>query len=117
MTEWEVEVTDEFAAWYGTLTDQDAEDINGAVEALRSNGPNLRRPVVGAIEGSRLRNLKELCIGPFRVLFTFDPRRVAILLVGGDKTGEWKEWYLTAIPEAEALYEQHLREIRMEGAI
>ena len=116
MAAWEVEVTNEFLHWYRSLTDQDAEDINAAVETLRDHGPNLRRPVVGAIEGS-IRNLKELCVGPFRVLFAFDPRRIAILLLGGDKTGEWKEWYRTAIPEAEKLYEEHLNELMMEGVI
>jgi hypothetical protein len=50
-----------------------------------------------------------------RVLFAFDPRRTAILLVGGDKTNEWSAWYERAIPEADRLYDEHLAELREEG--
>jgi hypothetical protein len=52
-----------------------------------------------------------------RVLFAFDPRRVAILLLGGDKSGRWKAWYAEAIPAAEQLYEEHLAQLRKEGEL
>lgn len=55
--------------------------------------------------------------GALRVLFAFDPRRHAILLLGGDKSGQWNAWYRRAIPEADALYEIHLEELRAEGSI
>lgn len=55
--------------------------------------------------------------GALRVLFTFDPRRHAILLVGGDKTGRWNEWYEWAIPVADDLYDVYLEELRKEGLI
>ena len=64
--------------------------------------------------------MKELRVsrsGTLRVLFAFDPRRMAILLVGGDKSGRWRSWYRTAILEADDLYDQHLRELRDEGLI
>jgi hypothetical protein len=66
-------------------------------------------------KGSRLRGLKELRPGSsgsteIRVLFVFDPWRSAILLVGGDKSGNWTRWYRTAIPRAERLFEEYLRE-------
>jgi hypothetical protein len=52
-----------------------------------------------------------------RVLFVFDPRRVAVLLLGGSKTGSWNRWYRTAIPAADALYEAHLVTLKEEGLI
>ena len=83
-------------------------------------GPALRRPVVGDIKSSRHPNVKELRAskgGVLRVLFAFDPRRHAILLLGGDKSGDWKSWYSTAIPEADDLYDTNLQELRDEGLI
>ena len=55
--------------------------------------------------------------GALRVLFTFDQRRHAILLVGGDKTGRWNEWYEWAIPVADDLHDVYLDELRKEGLI
>jgi hypothetical protein len=52
--------------------------------------------------------------GQLRVLFAFDPRRTAILLVGGDKTNEWSAWYEHATPDADRLYDEHLAELREE---
>ena len=87
---------------------------------LAETGPGLGRPVVGAITGSRRSNMKELRVsqgGALRVLFAFDPRRHAILLLGGDKSGQWNEWYTRAIPEADVLYDVHLEELRAEGLL
>jgi hypothetical protein len=53
--------------------------------------------------------------GNLRILFAFDPRRAAILLLGGDKTGQWSSWYERTIPQADDLYDEHLRELRDEG--
>jgi len=55
--------------------------------------------------------------GNLRILFAFDPRRMAILLVGGDKTGQWREFYEEEIPKADRLYDEHLKELREEGEI
>jgi hypothetical protein len=55
--------------------------------------------------------------GHMRVLFAFDPRRMAILLIGGDKSNKWGSWYAEAIPTADELYDEHLQELRDEGAI
>lgn len=49
------------------------------------------------------------------VLYAFDPRRVAILLLGGDKTGDAR-WYEREIPIADRLYDEHLAELGREGA-
>ena len=115
---WEVEYTDQFEAWWDTLTEEQQDELDGRVRLLEEYGPSLGRPVVGEVLGSRLPHLKELRAskaGTLRVLFTFDPLRNAILLVGGDKTGQWNDWYRQAIPEAERLYDEHLDELRREG--
>jgi len=52
-----------------------------------------------------------------RILFAFDPRRIAILLIGGDKTNRWQEWYDENIPIADALYDDYLEELRREGEL
>jgi hypothetical protein len=85
---WEVEFTDEFGEWHDTLTANQQQSIHAAVEHLRASGPSLRRPLVGAVNRSRYRNKKELIPpgGNIRILFAFDRRRRAILLIGGDKT-------------------------------
>ena len=84
------------------------------VGLLERYGPELGRPYVDTLNGSTFPNLKELRVQhrrrPFRVLFTFDPRRKAYLILGGDKTGD-KNWYVDAIHRADAIYAQHLREI------
>ena len=69
------------------------------------------------LTGSRHKNLKELHPGSsgrseIRILFAFDPRRQAILLVAGDKAGAWKKWYATNIPLAEERLDAHLHALR-----
>lgn len=86
-----------------------------AIEALVEAGPNLGRPLVDRIRGSTVHNLKELRPGSagateVRVLFVFDPWRSAILLLAGDKAGNWSGWYRQVIPRAEQLYEIYLKE-------
>jgi hypothetical protein len=72
------------------------------------------------VRGSRHGNLRELRVQhagrPYRVLYAFDPRRMAILLIGGDKTGE-DRWYERHVPIADRLYDEHLAELRKEGKI
>lgn len=113
---WEVEYTDEFEAWWDDLTEDDQESIVPAVEKLQERGPALGRPLVDTIESSRYPNMKELrpLGGNIRILFAFDPRRTAILLIGGDKTNRWQEWYDEMVPLADRLYAEHLTEIEQE---
>jgi hypothetical protein len=117
---WNVEITDEFEAWFGTLAPQQQDAVVRSILVLEEGGPGLGRPHVDTIKGSKLQNLKELraqCSGsPLRMFFVFDPRRSAILLIGGDKTGD-KRFYERMIPIAEALYERYLAELRKEGKL
>lgn len=117
---WEVEYTDEFGRWWSGLTDDQQEALDDRVKLLAENGPGLKRPVVGEIKTSRHANMKELRVsrgGVLRVVFAFDPRRHVILLMGGDKSGKWEEWYPRAISEADDLYDTYLMELREEGLI
>jgi len=117
--EWEILVTDECLAWFHTVDHSSQALITDAIDRLAMSGPSLGRPLVDRIKGSELHNLKELRPAStgrseVRILFVFDPWRSAILLVGGDKSGQWKQWYAAAIPEAERLYGEYLEERRRE---
>lgn len=103
----------EVAAWLGTLDEKTTAGVLAAIEALAEHGPNLKRPLADTLTGSRVKNLKELRPGSsgrseVRIVFAFDPARRAILLVAGDKAGEWRGWYRRAIPLAEQRFEQHV---------
>ncbi|WP_406399525.1 type II toxin-antitoxin system RelE/ParE family toxin [Streptomyces sp. NBC_00879] len=109
---WHLEMAGEVRDWLHKLRkdDRDSARLVGlAIQALVEEGPDLGRPLVDRIKGSALHNLKELRPGSsgaseIRVLFVFDPQRSAVLLVAGDKAGQWSEWYRRSIPEAEARY-------------
>jgi len=115
---WSVKVTEEYAAWFTALIKDDlnsAVQVAQAVAALREEGPTLGRPLVDRVQGSRLHHLKELRPGSagrseIRVLFAFDPARSALLLLGGDKAGNWQRWYRENIPIAERLYLEYTEE-------
>jgi len=117
---WRVEYTDEFAAWWESLTEAEQADIDAGVGHLIDKGPHLGRPYADTVNGSRHSNMKELRIqakgNPLRTFFAFDPRRSAILLIGGDKTGD-NRFYDRMIPTADDLYDEHLEELRREGEI
>ncbi len=118
---WEVEVTDQFVDWWHGLAIDQQESLTDRVDLLAERGPDLGRPVVDRIQTSRHHHMKESCApqrgGALRVLFVFDPRRQVILLLGGDKSGEWNEWYEWAVPLADDLYDAYLDELRREGLI
>ena len=113
--EWDIYQTDEVAAWMedlGRSDPQSAEKVEAAVDVLSEYGPTLGRPLVDTLKASAIANLKELRPRQttIRVLFVFDPWRSAILLIAGDKAGQWKTWYERAIPQAEELYAVYLKE-------
>ncbi len=108
---WDVEHTEEFGTWWEDSEPGDQERLTAAVELLEKLGPSLGGPLVDTLKGSKHPNMKELRPGTVRVLFAFDPRRTAILLLGGDKSGHWKDWYVEAIPEADRLFDDHLESL------
>lgn len=116
---WEIEVTDEFTAWYDSLEEADDDAVSAAITALERDGPGLGRPLVDTVRASRIHNLKELRPqrSDIRILFVFDPRRIAILLLGGSKTNDWRGWYERNIPVAERLYDAYLNELKKEGLL
>jgi hypothetical protein len=88
---WEVEFTDEFFEWWDGLTVAAQTDVDATVVVLREFGPALTRPLADTVRNSRFANMRERRVQhggrPYRILYAFDPRRTAILLLGGDKTG------------------------------
>lgn len=114
---WEVAYTDEFGAWWSTLPEAVHESVAHDVGVLEEVGPGLGRPTVGSLVGSRFPNMKELRTKhrqhTIRILFAFDPRRCAILLIGGDKSGDGRS-YDRMIPLADRLYENHLEALASE---
>ena len=99
------------------LDESSRAQVVAALEILQEHGPALGRPLVDNISGSRHRNMKELRPGSsgkseIRILFAFDPIRQAILLVAGDKSGQWQRWYRKNIPIADELYDRHLEQLR-----
>jgi hypothetical protein len=112
MAVWEINLTDQASEWYLALGDVERRQITAAIDELEERGPALGRPFVDRIKGSRHHNMKELRSigGNIRVLFAFDPNREAILLIGGDKTGQWQRWYKQNIPTADVLYDEYLEQ-------
>jgi hypothetical protein len=116
---WQVLLVEEVAEWFNDLTRNDprtADLVEDAVDRLAVEGPTLGRPLVDRIKGSRHHNMKELRPGStgsseVRILFAFDPVRRAVLLVAGDKSGNWRGWYEKAIPMADDRYDAHLAEL------
>jgi hypothetical protein len=111
---WEVEFSDEFGGWWEGLDAAEQKRVDFTVRLLQEVGPTLRMPHSSGIEMSRHTHMRELRIQhegrPYRVLYAFDPRRTAILLIGGDKTGN-NRWYEEYVPRADAIYDQHLRKL------
>jgi len=112
MTAWDVEFTDEFGQWWESLDYDEQESVDTTVTLLEELGPQLPYPHSSGVESSRHHHMRELRIqhkgAPYRVLYAFDPRRTALLLIGGNKTGQ-DRWYEEFVPIADALYDEHLR--------
>jgi hypothetical protein len=111
---------DEFAEWYGGLSEAQQEDIVAAGLLLMEMGPQLPFPYSSGVNGSKHPHMREPRVQsggrPLRVFYAFDPRRSAILLIGGDKTGD-NRFYGRMVPIADELYDVYIAEIRKEGLI
>jgi len=114
---WDVEFTDEFGEWWESLSEEEQESVRAAVLLLRQRGPALPFPHSTKVVTSRHGVMRELRVQhagrPYRVLYAFDPRRCAILLLGGDKTGN-DRWYEENVPIADRLYDDHLWQLARE---
>ncbi len=119
VAQWEVVLVAEVAAWFERLAEEDwesAEQVEDAIDLLAETGPTLGRPLVDRIKGAENHHLKELRPGSsggseIRILFAFDPVRRAVLLVAGDKAGNWRGWYERSIPLAEERYREHITDL------
>lgn len=114
---WEVEFTEEFRTWWDGLDEGEQDDVAYSVRLLAEVGPSLGFPHSSKINGSRHSGMRELRTQsggrPLRTLYAFDPRRTAILLIGGDKTGD-DRWYERFVPWADQIYDHHLAELDKE---
>ena len=112
---WEVEYTDEFRNWWETLTWYEQAVVDSGVSLIEQFGPLLSFPHSSEVKQSKHGNMRELrsqCKGrPLRTFYAFDPRRTAILLIGGDKTGN-DRFYDAMVPRADEIYDDYLKEIQ-----
>lgn len=117
---WEIEYTDEFSKWWEILTETQQDDVSNVVDLLEKKGPNLPFPYSSGLHESKHSHLRELRIqsrgNPLRIFYAFDPRRTAILLIGGDKTGD-NRFYEKYVPIADRLYDEYLEELQKEGLL
>jgi hypothetical protein len=102
------------------LTEDEQDSVDISVDMLQERGPNLPFPYPSGINGSKHSQKRELRIqhkgDPYRVLYAFDPRRAAILLMGGNKPGD-NRWYERFVPIADKLYDEHLETLKKEGLL
>jgi len=115
---WDVITTDRFDEWFENMDDIDRANIIAGMLLLQEKGPSLPRPYADAVVGSKFSNMKELRIQskgkPLRAFFAFDPRRTAVLLCAGDKTGNGKRFYKVMVPLADKEYQLHLNRLEAE---
>src|SRR5687767_6817169 len=114
----EVEYTDEFGEWWDGLDEDEQVSVATVIRLLETRGVALGHPYSSGVVQSRHKHMRELRIQhqgkPYRVLYAFDPRRSAILLLGGNKTGDGR-WYDRHVPIADRLYDEYLQELKDEG--
>src|SRR6266403_4764322 len=117
--EWSVGLHDEFDPEFGELPEAVQDEILALMGLLEQFGPQLGRPRVDTLNGSRHANMKELRFeadnGVWRVAFAFDPKRQAVLLVAGDKSGgSEKRFYRQLIAKADERFDDHLSRLKKE---
>jgi hypothetical protein len=115
--EWTVEFHDDFDPEFEALPEEVQDELLALADSLEKFGPQLGRPKVDTLKGSKYSNMKELRFeaadGVWRVAFAFDPRRNAILLVAGDKSGVGqRRFYKQLIKKADARFESHLDQLQ-----
>ncbi len=117
---YDVEYTDEFETWWNGLTTGVQEDVRFVVRLLGERGARLGDPYSSKVKGSRHGRMRELRIQsggrPIRIFYAFDPRRTAILLIGGRKT-EQDRFYREYVRRADAIYDEYVQQLRREGLL
>ncbi len=112
---YQVEYTNEFDDWWNSLSEKEQDTVYSYVSLLEDKGVQLKYPYSSNVNSSKHSHMRELRIQhkgkPYRVLYAFDPRRIAILLVGGCKSGD-DDWYEKYVPIADSIYDDHLIEIK-----
>ena len=116
---WAVEMADAFEREFDVLHEDVQTEILALSLVLEQFGPQLGRPRVDTLKGSRHTNMKEMRFsaadGEWRVAFAFDPKRKAILLVAGDKSGgSEKRFYRELIRKADERFDAHLAWLKKE---
>ena len=117
---WEVEFDEAFAAEFDELPEAVRHELLALALLLEHFGPQLKRPHADTLNGSKHANMKELRFdaddGVWRVAYAFDPRRVGILLVAGDKSGgSEKRFYKRLIKTADGRFDAHLAALKKKG--
>jgi hypothetical protein len=118
---WVVRFEDEFEREFLDLEPEVQDHLLAAARLLADYGPQLGRPYVDTLKGSKHANMKELRFdaagGTWRVAFAFDPRRQGILLVAGDKSGvSQSRFYEQLIAKADKRYTAHLARLKRASA-
>ncbi|HEX3375807.1 MAG TPA: type II toxin-antitoxin system RelE/ParE family toxin [Candidatus Acidoferrales bacterium] len=116
---WSVSFYEEFEAEFDELPEEVQDEFYAEAQFLEMNGPATGRPHVDTLKGSKFPNMKELRFeamnDEWRVAFAFDPKRVAVMLVGAGKVGiSEKRFYKSLIARADARYERHLEKLKQE---
>ena len=115
--EWTVVFHHEFSSWFDVQDKKLQDEMAANLKILGEDGPMLGRPRVDTVKGSMFDNMKELRIqfqgDPYRILFAFDSKRQAILLVGGCKLSD-KRWYKINVPIADKRFKEHLQKLQKE---
>ena len=114
---WNIEYTYEFEEWWESLDEKEQDAVRFTVKLLEAQGPSLKFPYSSDVKQSRhgsMRELRSQCKGhPLRTFYAFDPRRTAILLIGGDKTGN-DDFYDEMVPKADKIFDVYLKELQEE---
>jgi hypothetical protein len=110
----EVIATDEFSAWFTSLDEVHVDPVIVAVSKLEINGVALGHPSSSSIKGASfaLRELRIKSSGhALRLFYAFDPRRDAVLIIGGDKTGKNSDdFYKEMVAKSERIWREYLAE-------
>jgi hypothetical protein len=117
MSDWEVIFAPEFSPEYDALGEEVQDELLAHLNVLAKEGPQLGRPYVDTLKGSKYANMKELRFafegGAWRFAFAFDPKRRAVVLVGGDKDGkDQSRFYKNLIKTAETRYGAHIERLK-----